>query len=244
MSDFSAPYPPPPAFPYGQGPARPSNGRAVTALVLGISALVLSPVPLVNLVAVLLALPGIAFGVAGINRGRRIRRGTAMASWGLGLSVVALVVSAVVSFFAYRYAGDLLDFVEPPEPSAEIGEEFRTDDGDLTVTVTSVTCGVSDAESPESADATVDTDRCTFAFDARNSGDRVLYLDHIKVKAVVDGDWEDLRLDGDTTLEVGASGTITGTIGVYGSTLEGLAFDADDASSHSAVVVDVSSASD
>lgn len=241
MSDFSAPYPPPPAFPYGQEPARPSNGMAVTALVLGISAVVLSPVPLVNLVAILLALPGVAFGIAGIRRGRRVRRGSAMAGWGVGLSVVALLVSAVVSFFAYRYAGDLLDFVEPPEPSAEIGEEFRTDDGDLTVTVTSVTCGVSDPDSP---DGTVDTDRCRFVFDARNTGERVLYLDQIKVKAVVDGDWDDPSLDGDTTLEVGESGTITGTVSVYGSTLEGLAFDADDASSHSAVVVDVSSASD
>lgn len=226
MSDFSAPYPPP-----------PGNGLAVTALVLGISALVLSPVPLVNLVAILLALPGVVFGIVGIRRGRRVRRGTAMAGWGLGLSVVALLVSAVVSFFAYRYAGDLLDFVEPPEPSAQIGEEFRTDDGDLAVTVTSVECDRSEA-------STYDRTSCTFTFEARNESERSIYLDSIRVKAVVDGEWDDPSLDGETSLAPGATSTITGSVSLYGESLDGLAFDADDASSHSAVVVDVGSASD
>ncbi|KRB74030.1 hypothetical protein ASE01_18720 [Nocardioides sp. Root190] len=238
MSDFSGPYPPAPPTPYGgpAGPPPPGNGLAVTGLVLGISALVLSPIPIVNLLGIMLALPGLVFAGFGIRRGRTIGRGTAMAGWGAGLSCVALVVSSVVGFLTFRYLGDLLDFVEPPDPSAEIGEEFDTDDGDLTVTVTSAECAPS-ASASESGSRS-----CTFVFTARYNGSSTLYLDSIKVKAVIAGAWQDPSLDGETTLGAGESSTITGTVTVYGEDLEGLAFDADDASSHSAVVVDVRSA--
>lgn len=238
MSDFSAPYPPAPPPSYGgpAGPPPPGNGLAVAALVLGIIALVMSVVPIVNILGAMLAVAGLVVGGFGVRRGRTVGRGTGLAAWGTGLAAIALVVSAVVGYLTYRYLGDLLDFVEPPEPSAEVGEEFHTDDGDLAVTVTSITCGVPDV------DGSVDSNRCTFVFDARNDGDRTLYLDHIRVKAVVDGQWDDPSLDGETTLEPGASSTITGTVSVYGETLDGIAFDADDASSHSAVVVDAGSA--
>jgi hypothetical protein len=203
--------------------------------VLGISALVLSPVPIVNVLGGLLALAGLLFGAFGIRRGRSVGRGTSMAVWGTGLSAVALVVSAVVGYLTFRYLGDLLDFVEPPDPSAEIDEEFLTDDGDLAVTVTSVECDRSEA-------STYDRASCTFTFEARNEGRRSIYLDSIRVKAVVDGRWDDPSLDGETSLAPGATTTITGSVSLYGETLDGLAFDADDASSHSAVVVDTSSA--
>jgi hypothetical protein len=221
-----APYPPPP--PYGQPvPRPPGNGLAVAALVLGILALLTAPIPLVNFLGLVLALVGAGLGIAGITRGRRVGRRTGMAAWGLGLSAVALVVSTVVGFLTVRYLGDLLDTVDPPDPSASIGEEFETDDGDLRITVTSVECGSADG-----AD-------CTFSFDARNTSDRTLYLDNIKVKAVVDGEWVDPSLDGGLTLAPDASATGSGSVWLSGGTLEGLAFDADDASSHSAVVVDV-----
>ena len=92
---------------------------------------------------------------------------------------------------------------------------------------------------PLSPDVPGGGDECTFAFEATNRSDRTLYLDHIRVKAVVDGRWLDPSLDGGLSLAPGESGTGQGSVSLHGEHLEGLAFDADDASSHSAVVVDV-----
>lgn len=227
---MSQPAPPPPPPPQPRL-VRPGNGLAVAALVLGIVSLVIAVVPLVNLIAVVAALVGLGLGIAGIRRGRAVGRGTAMAGWGVGLSGVALVVSVTITFLALRYLGDLLDFVDPPAPSVAIGEEFHTDDGDLVVTVTSVRC-----------DATGKPTTCRFRFDVRNASDRYIFLDGVRVKGVVDGQWEDAYLEGSTALDPGDASTITGSLDVYDGTLEGLAFDADDASSHSAVVVDTSAA--
>jgi hypothetical protein len=220
---------PPPAYPPPPPPQRPGNGLAVAALVLGIVSLVLAGIPLVNLLGAVAALVGLGLGVAGIRRGRRVGRGTAMAGWGTGLSAVAVVVSVAITFVVIRYLGDLLDFVSPPDPSVAIGEEFHTDDGDLVVTVTSVRC-----------DAIDRTTTCTFVFDARNASDRYIFLDGVRVKGVVDGHWQDAYLEGATALDPGDDSTITGSVDIGDGRLDGLAFDADDASSHSAVVVDTS----
>ena len=228
MSEPPAPYPPP-YPPPAPAPARPpGNGIAVASLVLGIVALCLSPIPLVNLLGAACGLTGLGLGIAGVLRGRRHGR-RATAGWGAGLSAVALAVSVVVGLLVLRYLGDLLDWVEPPEPSAKVGERFLTDDGDLAVTVTSIAC--------DSAAAGATPTTCTFAFDATNRSDRTVYLDHIRVKAVVDGTWRDPALEGTSALAPGASASRTGTISLAGGRFDGLAFDADDASSHSAVVV-------
>ncbi|XBB69122.1 hypothetical protein ABFU82_07365 [Nocardioides sp. WV_118_6] len=232
MSEPPASYPPPPPS-YGGGPPPlaprpPGNGTAVASLVLGIVALCFSPIPLVNLLGAVCALIGLVLGIVALLRARRLGR-RVMAGWGTGLNAVALVISVVVGFLVLRYLGDLLDFVDPPEPSAEVGERFTTDDGDLSIEVTSITCG------PSEYSAGAET--CTFAFDVTNKSDRTIYLDHIRVKAVVDGQWRDPSLEGVSTLEPGASGTRTGDVTLRDERLDGLAFDADDASSHSAVVV-------
>lgn len=236
MSDPTSSYPPPPgAFPnpHQPGPvAPPSNGQAVAALVIGIVALTIALIPILNLVGILGCLIGIPLGIVGLRKGRRIGRGTTMAGVGIGLSTTALVVSAVISFLFWRYLGDLLDFVEPPDPSAGIGEEFETDDGDLVITVTSVTCTSEDEFSG----------RCEFSFDVRNASNGTISLGDVTVKSVEDGAWNSAFLDGDTTVAGGERRTITGSVSVYGGSLDGLVFDADDASSHSAVVVDVSAA--
>lgn len=227
-------YPPPPPGTFGPPSAPPpGNGLAVAALVLGILTLPLAVVPLISLLALVTALIGIGLGLGGIKRGRRVRRGTAMAGWGLGLSSVGLVIAVLMTFVFIRWLGDALDWVEPPEPSQKVGDTFETDDGDLEITVRSIDCAPSESSSaPDSGD------RCAFTFEARNRSDRTIYLDGIRVKAIVDGEWDDPVLEGDTDLEPGASGTVTGSTYVYGGHLDGIAFDADDASSHSAVVVD------
>lgn len=232
---FPGPYPPGPPGPYPPGHGQPpSNGPAIGALVIGIVALTLALIPIVNLIALVGTLVGIPLGIAGIRRGRRTGRGTSLAAVGIAASSIALLVSVVVSFLFWRYLGDLLDFVEPPDPSAEIGEEFETDDGDLVITVTSVRCTSEDRFSGD----------CTFSFDVRNESSRSIYLDDIQVKSVVDGEWSSARLDGDTRVEPDENLTIDGSVSVYGDSLDGLVFDADDASSHSAVVVDTRAAWD
>lgn len=225
MSQPPASYPPPPpGYGFGPPPPRPpGNGMAVGSLVLGIVALCFSPIPLVNVLGAVCALIGLVLGILALLRAARLGR-RAMAGWGTGLNAVALVISVVVGFLVFRYLGDLLDWVEPPEPSAEVGERFTTDDGDLSIVVTSITC-------PESA-------ACEFAFEATNKSDRTIYLDHIRVKGIVDGEWKDPWFDGTTSsVDPGATITRTGSVSVATGRLDGLAFDADDASSHSAVVV-------
>ena len=230
---MSHPPPPPPPPPPYQHPQPSGNGLAVAALVLGLVSLVLAAIPVVNLLGAVAALIGVGLGIFGIRRGRAVGRGTAMAIWGTGLSAVAVVVSVVITFVVIRYLGDLFDFVDPPDPSVAIGEEFHTDDGDLVVTVTSVSC----ADSDELAATT-----CTFVFEAHNASDRAIFLDGVRVKGVVSGHWQDAYLTGVTALEPGDDSTITGSLDISSGSLEGLAFDADDASSHSAVVVDASAA--
>ncbi|NGZ99855.1 hypothetical protein G5V59_04925 [Nocardioides sp. W3-2-3] len=131
-------YPPPPPGSFQNvEPRPPGNGLAISALVLGLVTLPLAIVPLLSLLALLTAAIGIGLGLAGIKRGRRISRGTAMAGWGLGLSAVGLVIAVLVTFVFIRWLGDALDWVKPPEPSEKVGQAFDTDDGDLRIKVTS-----------------------------------------------------------------------------------------------------------
>jgi hypothetical protein len=163
------------------------------------------------------------------------------------VAVVATVVLGMVAtmvwlgFAFLRYLGDWFDTVDPPAPSAEVGEWFTTDDGDLAVKVTSLACH------PAEDDPTGPADACAFTFEARNDSDRVIGLDDITVKSVLDGQWgsADLRdpADGEVSygsidLEPGEAKTIDGEIWRGSRRLDGIVFDADDASSHSAVVVD------
>jgi hypothetical protein len=250
VSDASyPPLPPPPGPPYGaaQVPASPGNGQAVAAFVLGIVAICVAVVPLVNVVSVVLAVIGIGLGVAGVIRARRLARPAHLAGWGIGLSVAALAVSAVVSYYTLRYLGDWFDTVDPPDPSAEVGEWFTTDDGDLRIKVTSLECHPDDSEYA----GTDDLD-CTFAFDVENRSDRTIELDDITVKSVLDGEWGSADVSdpaqGDTystgvDVPPGAEMSLAGSVQPGTRHLDGIVFDADDASSHSAVVVDAGDAS-
>lgn len=243
MSDPTSSYPSPGQFPQpprqgGYPPQRPpGNGKATASLVIGIVVLVVAFIPLVNVVAMVAAVVGIVLGVIGSRTAKRTGVGSFHASVGLTLSSLALVLSAVITFVVWRYLGDLLDFVDPPDPSAEVGEEFEADGGDLVVTVTSLECGKEERA------------RCTFTFDAANHSDGQIKLDDITVKSVVDGEWDsasvrDASGSGGAYLEAGESGSFEGWVYLYsGDHLDGIVFDANDASSHSAVVVDAGDAS-
>lgn len=84
-----------------------TSGLAITALVLGIIAVVLSWVPVVNNFAAFLAVIGLVFGIIGIiktgAKGRRKGRGLAIA--GTVLSIVAIIVT----FGTQAFYGKTLD---------------------------------------------------------------------------------------------------------------------------------------
>lgn len=164
--------------------------------------------------------------------------------------VVAVVSGAVVGGVllvmflrgAWLYLGDLFDSVEPPEASAEVGEWFTTDDGDLRIKVTSLECLPTESGHGQPGDVS-----CTFAFDIENHGDHAVSLNDITVKSVVDGDWASADVSdpadpddgyGSITVEAGADSSLTGSVSPGSGRLDGIVFDANDASSHSAVVVD------
>lgn len=241
MSDPTSSYPPGGQFPPPPGPypphAPPRNGKATASLVIGIVVVVVAFIPLVNVIAMVAAVVGIVLGIIGSRTAKQTGVGSFHASVGLTLSSLALVLSAVITFVVWRYLGDLLDFVDPPDPSAEVGEEFETDGGDLVITVTSLECG----KEPE---------RCTFTFDAANESRHSISLDDITVKSVVDGEWDSANVTDPARsgygvdLAPGESRSLEGSVYVYsGEHLDGIVFDANDASSHSAVVVDAGDAS-
>ncbi|MFB9762784.1 hypothetical protein ACFFOS_00180 [Nocardioides kongjuensis] len=171
------------------------------------------------------------------------------------VAVVATVVLGMVAtmvwlgFAFLRYLGDWFDTVDPPAPSARVGAWFTTDDGDLRIKVTSLECHADDAADDEyGGDGEL---ACTFAFDVENRSDRVVSLNDITVKSVVDGAWSGADVAdpasepryGSIQLEAGARKSLTGSVSPGTGHLDGIVFDADDASSHSAVVVDAGDAS-
>lgn len=164
----------------------------------------------------------------------------------IGAVTVAVVLVVIFLRGVWVYLGDLFDTVEPPEASAEVGEWFTTDDGDLRIKVTSLACMVDESEYAEPGDVT-----CTFAFDVENHSDATVSLNDITVKSVIDGDWgsadvadpadstaEDEVSYASVTVEAGSEKTVTGSVSPGSGRLDGIVFDANDASSHSAVVVD------
>ncbi|WGD37899.1 MmpS family transport accessory protein [Lysinibacter sp. HNR] len=74
-----------------------TNGFGITGMVLGIIALVFSPLPVINLLALILAILGLIFGIIGLAvKGRS--KGTALA--GTIISTIATIVS-VTLFIVY-----------------------------------------------------------------------------------------------------------------------------------------------
>ena len=147
-----------PAWAGQQEPAPPApvkgSGLAITALVLAILALVLCWVPIINNLAAVLALIGLAFGIpaaVSARRGRRAGRGQATAS--VVLSVLALVgvfatqamyvaaIDEVVEDMDDRAAGrgtDLGAVGEAARDSAALAVGQTATVGDYTVTVTAI----------------------------------------------------------------------------------------------------------
>lgn len=125
------PYGPPPGgFPqYGRQPdARKGSGLAISALVLGIIALLLCWVPIVNNFAAILAVVGLAMGVPALisaRRGKRTGSGLAVAS--VILSVLALVGVLATQAFYSSVIDDVTNDINnsapiPPSPPDPTGD--------------------------------------------------------------------------------------------------------------------------
>ncbi|MCF6506942.1 DUF4190 domain-containing protein [Blastococcus sp. MG754426] len=99
-------YGPPPAF---QPPAKKGAGLAIASMVLGIIALLLSWIPIVNNVAAVIAVVGLGLGIPALLRARRgTHGGTGMAVTGLVTSVLAIVVV----FATQAFYADVIDEVQ------------------------------------------------------------------------------------------------------------------------------------
>ena len=90
--------------PYGYtvvGPTAPNhkNGLGLAALIIGITAVVVSFLPLVSIVAFALGPVGVLVGVIGLVLADRPRR---QAAWGTGLSAVSMGI-AFVMIFVYAF---------------------------------------------------------------------------------------------------------------------------------------------
>ena len=91
--------PPPYGPPAGQPPTK-GAGLAIASMVLGILALLLSWIPIINNLAAVLALVGLGLGIPALISARRgTRRGTGLAITGLVTSVLALVLVVVTQLF-------------------------------------------------------------------------------------------------------------------------------------------------
>ncbi len=94
MSQSYSPPPEAPGQPHPHQQPAPAKGSgfAVTALVLGIIAVVFSLIPIVNIVAIILGIIGLIFGVIGIFRSRRV-----MSIIGSALCLLAIILSVAIS---------------------------------------------------------------------------------------------------------------------------------------------------
>lgn len=105
---------------YGRSP---SNGLGIAALVFGILALLFAWIPYVNIVSMVLAVVGIVVGILAL---RKVKRGEAtnrkMSLAGIALSVVALVLSLVITIAVTAFIGQNIDQIADctnPNLSAE-----------------------------------------------------------------------------------------------------------------------------
>ncbi len=79
---------PPPGAPYPYLPAPPTNGLAITSFVLGIVAIVLSWIPIFDLI---LSVPAFILGVLGLSKANQT------GGSGKGLAIAGLVLGAIAS---------------------------------------------------------------------------------------------------------------------------------------------------
>jgi hypothetical protein len=97
----------PPGAPPGPPPAQ-GSGLAIASMVLGIIALLLSWVPIINNLAAVLGLVGLGLGIPALIRARRgTGAGTGLAITGLVTSVLAIVIVILTQLFFLKVVDEV-----------------------------------------------------------------------------------------------------------------------------------------
>ncbi|PNV64906.1 hypothetical protein C2L80_09375 [Rubneribacter badeniensis] len=108
---------------------RPVSAMAVTSLVLGIVALLVSVVPIVNSFSILAGLLGVIFGIVGIAASSKgAKKGRGMAVVGLAVCAVSVLVS-LASCGAFVNAVDESTNVVTTEDGSSVEADSETDAG-------------------------------------------------------------------------------------------------------------------
>jgi hypothetical protein len=136
--------PPPGAYPYPppeppQPPQQNGSGLAIASLVLGIIALLLSWIPIVNYVAVILGVVGLVLGIIGIFKSKRT-----MSIVGSALSLLAIIVS-FIAFASFAKSVD--DAVT--ELNSSLGSTTQSDGGTTATDAGAENDAPVDADAPE-----------------------------------------------------------------------------------------------
>jgi hypothetical protein len=120
-----APYPsygPPSYGPPAGPPPRKGAGLAIASMVLGIIALLLSWVPIINNVAAVLAVVGLGLGIPALLRARRgTHNGTGLAITGLVTSVLALVLVVVTQLIFVKVIDEVERSIDESVGEADAG---------------------------------------------------------------------------------------------------------------------------
>ncbi|WP_157944151.1 DUF4190 domain-containing protein [Blastococcus atacamensis] len=120
QAPYSQQYAPPPPPPVQPTQPVKSSGLAVAALVLGIIALVLSWVPIINNMAAVLAVVGLALGIPALVQARKgARSGKGMAIAGVVTSVVAIVVVFATQAFYSNVIDEVQNELDDLESSSQ-----------------------------------------------------------------------------------------------------------------------------
>ena len=145
---YEQPAAPPPA--YAPPPAAPKrgNGFGLTALILGILALIGSFIPFLNYATGFLALVGIVFGIIGLVLKGRPK---VVAGVGLGLSVLALILSIVLAIvYTTAFATSVSSAIATAsaEANVEVPVVYSvTGDGTASISYSTFSSGSSGSES-------------------------------------------------------------------------------------------------
>lgn len=126
-TEYNGPmYPPGPGYPPPNMPSNQGRGLALTGLILGIVALALCWIPVINLFALILALAGLGFSIAALViaiQRRTTARGLAIA--GLVVSAVAAIASLVLWLLLVAFVDSVNEETEnsgTTDPSASPGD--------------------------------------------------------------------------------------------------------------------------
>lgn len=103
-------YPPAPAPMQQPAPVKQGNGFGVTALVLGIVAIVGAWIPLVNVVSIIIAVIGLVFAIVALAvAGKRGGKGKGTGGTGLVLSILAIAGAIIMNVVVFNAASDYVE---------------------------------------------------------------------------------------------------------------------------------------